>query len=174
MVGRQPDEEHRTATPLELLFDLTFVAAVALAAAELHHALADGQVGHALLAYLIAFFAVWWAWMNFTWFASAYDTDDVPYRLFTLLQMGGVLVLAAGIPAAFEHFDFTTLVIGYVIMRLAVVGQWLRAAAEDPAGRPAAWRYAVGVALVQVGWVGRLWLPGAAGWIAFAILIIAE
>jgi low temperature requirement protein LtrA len=32
----------------------------------------------ALTSYLIVFFAIWWAWMNFTWFASAYDTDDVP------------------------------------------------------------------------------------------------
>lgn len=57
--------------------------AVALAAAELHHDLAQGTVGHAVLAYLITFFAVWWAWVNFTWFASAYDTDDVLYRLLT-------------------------------------------------------------------------------------------
>ena len=36
--------------------------------------------------------------MNFTWFASAYDTDDVPYRLLTFVQIAGVLVLAAGVP----------------------------------------------------------------------------
>jgi hypothetical protein len=33
--------------------------------------------------------------------------------------MAGVLVFAAGIPAAFQHFDFATVVIGYVIMRSA-------------------------------------------------------
>jgi hypothetical protein len=32
------------------------------------------------------FFVIRWAWMNVTWFASSYDTDDVPYRLLTLLQ----------------------------------------------------------------------------------------
>jgi low temperature requirement protein LtrA len=174
MVGRHPEEQHRSATPLELLFDLTFVVAVALAAAELHHDLAEGQVGHAVLAYLAVFFAVWWAWVNFSWFASAYDTDDIPYRLLTLLQMAGVLVLAAGIPDAFEHFDFTTVVIGYVIMRLAVVAQWLRAAAEHVDGRPAALRYAAGVTLVQAGWIARLWLPETAGWIGFAVLVVAE
>jgi len=31
------------------------------------------------------FFAIWWAWMNFTWFASAYDADDVAYRLAVLV-----------------------------------------------------------------------------------------
>ena len=57
--------------------------------------------GHALqgiVPFIMVFYAIWWAWMNFTWFASAYDTDDVPYRLLSLLQMGGVLVLAAGVP----------------------------------------------------------------------------
>ena len=45
------------------------------------------------------FFAIWWPWVNFTWFASAYDTDDVPYRLLAFVQMGGVLIVAAGHPA---------------------------------------------------------------------------
>jgi low temperature requirement protein LtrA len=112
MSGRDPGESHRASTPLELLFDLTFVVAVARAASQLDHALADGQVGHALAGYAAVFFGLWWAWVNFTWFASAYDTDDVPYRLLTLLQMAGVLVFAAGIPAAFLHFDFATVVAG--------------------------------------------------------------
>ncbi|MES0161211.1 MULTISPECIES: hypothetical protein [unclassified Mesorhizobium] len=39
MAGRDPHEAHRVATPLELLFDLTFVTAFSLAAAQLAHAL---------------------------------------------------------------------------------------------------------------------------------------
>src|SRR5919201_2716385 len=126
MVARDRDEPHRASTPLELLFDLCFVVAVAQAAAQLHHGLAEGQVGRAVLGYVLVFFAIWWAWMNFTWFASAYDTDDVPYRLLTLLQIAGVLVLAAGVPAAFTAYDFTTMTIGYVVMRIAMIAQWLR------------------------------------------------
>src|ERR1700691_1767402 len=163
MSGRDPDEAHRASTPLELLFDLTFVVAVAAAGTHLRHALGDGQTGHALAGYAIVFFGLWWAWVNFTWFASAYDTDDVLYRLLTLLQMAGVLVFAAGIPAAFQHFDFATSVAGYVIMRLAMVTQWLRAAHDHPEGRPATLRYAAGVALVQAGWVGRLFVPKVPG-----------
>jgi low temperature requirement protein LtrA len=147
---------------------------VALAAAELHHALAEGNAAHAVAGYAAVFFGIWWAWVNFTWFASAYDTDDVPYRILTLLQMSGVLVLAAGIPAAFDRFDFTTVVIGYVIMRLALVAQWLRAAREHPDGRPGTLRYAAGVTVVQLAWIGRLWLSGSAGWIGFAVLVAAE
>ncbi|HEX8006714.1 MAG TPA: low temperature requirement protein A [Trebonia sp.] len=174
MSGRDPDEEGRASTPLELLFDLTFVVAVAQAATQLQHMLARGQVGHALAGYATAFFGLWWAWVNFTWFASAYDTDDVPYRLLTMLQMAGVLVFAAGIPAAFQHFDFVTVVVGYVIMRLAMVAQWLRAAHGHPEGRVSTLRYAAGVTVVELGWVGRLFLPGLPGWIGFAVLIAAE
>jgi low temperature requirement protein LtrA len=174
MSGRDPDEAHRASTPLELLFDLTFVVAVAAAGTQLRHALADGQTGHALAGYAIVFFGLWWAWVNFTWFASAYDTDDVLYRLLTLLQMAGVLVFAAGIPAAFQHFDFTTVVVGYVIMRLALVAQWLRAARGNPDGRAGPLRYAAGITVVQAGWIGRLFLHGPAGVIGLVVLAAAE
>ena len=174
MSGRDPGEAHRASTPLELLFDLTFVVAVARAGIELRDALAQGRAGHALAGYAAVFFGVWWAWVNFTWFASAYDTDDAPYRLLTLLQMAGVLVFAAGIPAAFGHFDFTTVVIGYVIMRLAMVAQWLRAAQSHPEGRAGTLRYAAGVTVVQLGWIGRLFLPGLAGLAGFFVLVTAE
>jgi low temperature requirement protein LtrA len=174
MSGRDPGEAHRASTPLELLFDLTFVVAVARAGIELRDALAQGHAGHALAGYGAVFFGLWWAWVNFTWFASAYDTDDVPYRLLTLLQMAGVLVFAAGIPAAFEHFDFATVVIGYVIMRLALVAQWLRAARSHPEGRAGTLRYAAGVTVVQLCWIGWLFLPGLAHLAGFFVLAAAE
>jgi low temperature requirement protein LtrA len=44
-------------------------------------------------------------------------------------------------------------------MRLALVFQWLRVANADPARRPAAVRFAIGVTVVQIGWVTRLHLP---------------
>ncbi|MEU6394543.1 low temperature requirement protein A [Streptomyces sp. NPDC046939] len=174
MRGRDPGEEHRASTPLELLFDLTFVVAVSQAAAQLHHALAEDHVGSGLAAYAAVFFAIWWAWMNFTWFASAYDTDDVPYRLLTLLQMAGVLVLASGVAAVFEDGDFTIVVAGYVVMRVAMVAQWLRAAVEHPEGRSGALRYAIGITVVQICWVARLWTDGAWAWTTFLILVAAE
>jgi low temperature requirement protein LtrA len=58
MTGRNPGEPHRASTPLELLFDLTFVVAVARAAAQLHHALTEGHVAHALLGYVMVFFGI--------------------------------------------------------------------------------------------------------------------
>ena len=174
MSGRDPGEPHRTATPLELLFDLCFVVAVAQAASSLHHGLAAGDIGHAIENYLIVFFTIWWPWVNFTWFASAYDTDDVVYRLLAFVQMAGILVVTAGVSSVFEGLDFRTAVIGYVIMRIALVALWLRAAAEDPAGRPVALRFAIGIAVVQLLWVARLAIEGPLGFGALLVLGAAE
>lgn len=174
MTARDPEQEHRAATPLELLFDLCFVVAVSQAAAQLHHALGEGHAGSGLIGYAMVFFAIWWAWMNFTWFASAYDTDDAPYRLLTLLQMAGVLVLAAGVEAAFTQYDFALITYGYVLMRVAMIAQWLRAAKEHPEGRSTSLRYAGGIAVVQVGWLLRLLLPHPWDYAGFAVLVLAE
>lgn len=173
MVGRDPQEHHRASTPLELLFDLCFVVAVSQAAVALHHDLAAGHVAHAIAGYLTVFFAIWWAWMNFTWFASSYDTDDVPYRLLTLLQILGVLVLASGVAAAFDgNFDLIT--VGYVIMRVAMIVQWLRAAASDPVHSRVARRYALAIFVTQLGWIGRLFLPDGWGYPTFFALVALE
>lgn len=156
MRERPNDEPHRTSSPLELLFDLTFVVAIAGLTGELAHGIAEGHALTALAPFLQVFFAIWWAWMNFTWFASSYDTDDVPYRLLTMVQMAGVLVLAAGVPAAFEDADYRAVTVGYLVMRVGLVAQWLRAGLEDPASRSTAFRYATGISLLQVCWLARL------------------
>jgi low temperature requirement protein LtrA len=174
MRPRDPEEAHRPSTTLELLFDLTFVVAVSVAASELARSIETNRLGPGFGSYAMVFFAIWWAWMNFTWFASAFDVDDVPYRLLTLVQMGGVLILAAGLAPTFEHNDFTTVLVGYVIMRVAMVAQWLRAGLSDPTMRVSCFRYAGGVAVVQLGWIGRLWLPDRAGALSFVLLAAAE
>jgi low temperature requirement protein LtrA len=174
MRPRRPDEEHRTSTPLELLFDLCFVAAVAAAAGELHHSASEGHAAEGLLVYATVFFAIWWAWMNFTWLASAFDPDDGVYRLTTLLQMVGVLVLAAGVPAVTDSADFTVVTIGYVVMRCALVGQWLRVARSAVEFRTTARWYAAGITIAQLLWVGRLFLPEQLLWPAFFVLVLVE
>ncbi|MFF3115887.1 low temperature requirement protein A [Kitasatospora sp. NPDC057904] len=175
MVPRDRNERHRVATPLELFFDLCFVVAVGQAGRELAHSLAAGHYGEGLRGFVLAFFAIWWAWMNFTWFASAYDCDDVPYRVTTLVQIAGVLILAAGVPRLFEAQDMVLSVTGYVVMRLAMVTQWLRAAAsEEGPACGVALRYALGITLCQVGWVVVLLLPHGARPFVIPIGVLAE
>ncbi|WP_406372561.1 low temperature requirement protein A [Streptomyces sp. NBC_00647] len=175
MTARGRDEAHRVASPLELLFDLCFVVAIAQAGAQLVHAVAEGHAGEGILDYAMIFFAIWWAWMNFSWFASAYDNDDVLYRVVTLVQIAGVLVLAAGVSQAFASHDFLVVWLGYAIMRFAMIAQWLRVArSTEGAERTMALRYAGGVLLCQVGWLGLLVAPEPGRPWVFLVVAIAE
>jgi len=165
MAGRNPEEAHRVASPLELLFDLTFATCFSLAASRFADALAAGHFAAALLGFAFASFAICWAWINFSWFSSAYDTDDWIFRIVTMVQMVGVLVLAIGLPrmfASIEHgqrLDNSVMVLGYVIMRVALLFQWLRAAREDPARRRVCLTYAATISIAQVGWVVQIAFP---------------
>ncbi|MDQ3656729.1 MAG: low temperature requirement protein A [Chloroflexota bacterium] len=160
--ARDAGESHRNAVPLELFFDLVFVVAVALASQNLHYFESDDHFNTGIVRYLMVFFAIWWAWMNFTWFASAYDSDDWLYRLLTLVQMAGALIMAAGVPEAMNDNRYPIIIAGYMVMRLALVVQWLRAAAGDPERRVTALTYAAGIAVVQVWWSLNLFVPD--GW----------
>jgi low temperature requirement protein LtrA len=162
MLGRDPAESHRAATPLELLFDLTFVIAFGVAGNELAHFLADDHLAAGIGGFLFAVFAISWAWINFSWFASAYDTDDWVFRLLTMVQMVGVLLLALGLPDMFDSLerggavDNAVMVLGYVVMRVPMVFQWARAARQDPARRSACLAYIVTILVAQAGWVALL------------------
>jgi low temperature requirement protein LtrA len=164
LTGRDPLEEHRSATPLELLYDLTIVVAIGTAADELAHYVADDHVRAGVIGFAFAAFAVIWAWINYSWFASAYDTDDWVFRLATMVQMVGVIILALGLEQAFASIDHGStldngvMVAGYVVMRTSMVFLWAQAARHDPGRAPAARTYLWTIAVAQAGWVTLVFL----------------
>jgi low temperature requirement protein LtrA len=182
MRGRDPYELHRVATPLELLFDLTFASSFGLAAAQFAHLLAEAHYAAALTGFGFSSFAICWAWINFSWFSSAYDTDDWSFRLATMIQMTGVIILAIGLPRMFAslehggHLDNTVMVLGYVVMRIPMVFQWLRAARQDPRHRRACLTYAIAISVAQVGWIVQILVdaPIAEALLFAAVLAIIE
>lgn len=183
MLGRDPHERHRAVTPLELLFDLTFVVSFAQAGDQLAHYVAEGHIATAVWGFAFVLLSVCWAWINFTWFASAFDTDDWLQRVLTMVQMIGVIVLALGIPPVFASinaggpFDFVAVAAGYVVMRVSLVLMWLRVAREDAANRRIALRYSAVNILIQAGWltVALLELEDAVPLVALLVLLwVAE
>ncbi|MCV7175041.1 low temperature requirement protein A [Mycolicibacterium sphagni] len=172
MIARDPDEPHRAASSLELLFDLVFVVAVSQASGALHQIWEEQHFAEGLAAYAMVFFAIFNAWMNFSWFASAYDTDDWLYRLTTFVQMAGALVIAAGAQRAMLENDFGAIIVGYVIMRVAMAAQWTRAAISDPEYRGTCVRYAVGIVIAQVLWVSWWAVGGSVWW--FPVLAVID
>jgi low temperature requirement protein LtrA len=188
--GRDPAAGHPASTPLELLYDLTIVVAFATAADQLADFVAEGHVWTGVGGYAFAALTVSWAWLNYSWFASAYDTDDWVFRLATMVQMIGVIVLALGLPQMFTSIDHggtldnDVMVAGYVIMRVALVFLWWQVSRHDAEHAPAARTYMATVGIAQAGWVALaiLDLPitetliafGALGVIEFAGPLVAE
>lgn len=182
MRGRDVGQSHRAATPLELLFDLTFVVGFSIAGSQMGHALAEAHWASGLLGFAICMFAITWAWMSYSWFASAYDTDDWLFRIATMLVMVGVIVLSVGQPRLFSTLekgpivDNTIIVLGYVIMRLVMVFLMLRAAHFDVRCRQTLRSQAWALLGVQVAWVvvALLAMPLVPTLISFAVLITIE
>ncbi|MFG2522300.1 low temperature requirement protein A [Streptomyces sp. NPDC048527] len=178
MTGRDPEERGRVSSPLELLFDLTFVVAVGTAASDFAELVAEGHPGQAVTAFVLAMFAISVAWISFSWFASAFGTDDWLYRALTMVQMIGVVVFSLGLPAMFhsvdegEHLELRVMVLGYVVMRIAMVLQWWRAARESPEFRDVGRANIRWTVIVQVGWVVVAFthLPLTAVFVAFIVL----
>lgn len=173
---RSPDEAHRTSTSLELIFDLASVIAIAAAAHGLSHAVQEAHIVPGIIGFLCSFFMIWLAWLNYTWFASAYDDNSPAFRILTMIIMFGALMLAAGVGAVFNHQRIWLALLGFVVMRFGMVILWLGAAQGDPDHRPTALRYAGGIAVMQIYWIAfvvlvppdsTLYLPlfvvGAAG-----------
>jgi low temperature requirement protein LtrA len=180
--GRDPEEPHRASTPLELLYDLTLVVAFGTASDELAHFIAEGRAWAGLGGFAFAVFAVTWAWLNYSWFASAYDTDDWVFRLATMVQMIGVVVLSLGLPQMFESIDHGhvldnhVVVAGYVIMRVSLLFLWWQVMREDPPRAPAARTYIVTIGIAQIGWVALtvLDLPIVTTFLLFIPLYLLE
>jgi len=150
--ARDPEERHRAATQLELLFDLVSVIAIASVTAGLHHAISEGHGLDELPAFVFLFTAIWWAWMNFTWFASAFDSDGPGYRLLVMVIMVGALIFAGGAEHIFETGQFSWGVVGWSIMRLGMAALWL-SASVNAEYRTTAHQYAIGIVVAQALWI---------------------
>ena len=179
LTGRDPLEPHRSTTPLELLYDLTIVVAIGTAANQLAHYVADDHVRAGIIGFAFAAFAVTWAWINYSWFASAYDTDDWVFRLATMVQMVGVIVLALGLQQMFASIDHGStldngvMVAGYVVMRTSMLFLWAQAARHDPGRARAARTYLWTIAVAQAGWVTLVFLHlSVAGTFAVAAVLL--
>lgn len=165
MLGRDPEEEGRSGSALELIFDLIVVVAVSIASSQLAHLVGEGHWLVGVGTYLFAVFGITWAWSSYSQLLSAFDTDDWAVRLITLLQMVGVLVLALGLEPMVRSVDAgqtlnnQQMVIGYIIMRLGAIVLWLRIARASERYRSMALSYVRALVISQVGWTLQAFLP---------------
>lgn len=172
-VMRDHTVAERSSTPLELLFDLCFVVAVAFLAAGLDHGIVDGHPWKATATYALLFIPIWWAWMSYTWFATAFSHDDAINRILTFLQMAGILAVAAAIPRA-EDGELLPFAVSYALMRVPLIAQWVRSAIADPEYRRFALTYAAGSAMAQMAWVLGAAVPRSIGIVIFVGALAVE
>ncbi|GIF04273.1 low temperature requirement protein A [Actinoplanes siamensis] len=169
---RPPDvnrDSNRSATRLELFFDLAFVLFVARCA--------DVLAGHETLSGGFRFVAIlvagWWAWASTTLYANRFDTDDAIFRLLTLTGMAGVIVMAASAEQAIgEHARWFAM--GYVLLRVVLIAGYLRVWRNLPQARagirPYLWGHAAGAAC----WTVSLALPGPARYVLWAVGVLLD
>ena len=164
---RTSEAEHeRTATWLELFYDLVFVVAVANLGQRLLHDL-DGA---GVLGFIGLFIPLWWSWASFTFYADRYDTDDLGQRVLAVFQMIAVALMAASIGA--EHESTAGFAASYAAARIVLIIMYLRARRHVPETRELVTGYLRGFsigaaiwlvsALVPAPWRYLLWVVGLA------------
>jgi low temperature requirement protein LtrA len=150
----QADAE-RSASRLELFFDLAFVLAVQQSADHLSRDLTWHAAG--VTAGLIT--VVWWTWASSTLYANRFDTDDVVYRLSKLAGMAAVVVIAASASDALGPGGWR-FALGYAVLRLILVLQYTRAWWHVPDARAAIRIYLYAHAASGVLWLVSIATPG--------------
>ena len=162
-------EDHRTATWLELFYDLAFVVAVAV----LGQRLGTAQELLGVLSYLGYFFLVWWMWASHTFYADRYDTDDLVYRLLATTQLVAVAIIAASL-APGESGSTMAFAAGYTIARCALLVMYWRARHHVIETRALVSGYLVGFGVGAVLWAISIFVPDTARYTLWAVALTVD
>ncbi len=150
-------DEERSASFVELFFDLVFVFGVTQIVASIHGHLDLPTLGRA--AVILAL--MWWAWSQYTWLAGYTDFDDVRARIVLLVATAGSFVLATSVQGAWEDSGVVFAVSYFVVMAVAAVFMIFNAWVDEKEGTSVenemagaiayVWRVMIGSALVLIG-----------------------
>jgi low temperature requirement protein LtrA len=151
---RTLEESERTATWLELFYDLAFVAAVAMMGTRLVHDVSWPSIA----SYLGYFALVWWLWASHTFYADRYDTDDLIYRLLAGAQMVGVALIAVSVSLG-EAGSTVVFALGYTAVRLILLVLYARAYRHVVETRELVRGYLIGFGSASVLWLASIFVP---------------
>jgi low temperature requirement protein LtrA len=163
------DGDDRRATWLELFFDLVFVAAVG----QLANALSAEPTTARFFEFVGLFGPVWWAWTGFTYYANRFDTDDLLYRLLTLLAMFGVAVLATTVPGVFTGTT-TAFPLAYVAVRLVLLVLYARAARHVREARALAETFLLAFGTAVLIWIVSVFTPAPWTYVLWGVALTIE
>jgi low temperature requirement protein LtrA len=169
---RAPDlrtDDDRSASRLELFFDLAFVLVVAELAIGVR---ADVTV-QGVCTFAGLFTTVWWAWVSSTLYANRFDHDDAVFRLLKLGSMAAVVGLAASANEATGE-RFAVFVGCQLLLRAMLLLQYLRVHRHVEETRPLARLYMSGQAAGALLWAVSLLVPRPAGFALWAAAVLIE
>ncbi|SDE57354.1 Low temperature requirement protein LtrA [Blastococcus fimeti] len=162
-------DDERSASRLELFFDLAFVLVVAELAITLREEVT--WRGEATFAGLFAL--VWWSWVSSTLYANRFDHDDVVYRLYKLGSMAAVIGLAATAPEATGE-RYTIFVLCQLLLRAMLLLQYRRAHKHVLEARPVTRLYLIGTAVGALLWALSLAVPHEVGFALWGAAVLVE
>jgi low temperature requirement protein LtrA len=171
-VVRPPElntDESRSASRLELFFDLAFV----LVLAELAIDLRKDVTPHGELLFAGLYAIVWWSWVSSTLYANRFDHDDVLYRLYKLASMAAVIGLAASATEATGE-RFGIFVACQLLLRAALLLQYHRAYRHVPDARAIAGLYLLGTGIGAALWATSLFVPRSVGFALWGAAVLVE
>lgn len=162
-------EGERHASWLELFFDLVLVVAIAqLAHLFVHH---PDWHGAALAGGL--YLAVFLAWQGFSFYADRFDTDDLPFRVATFVQMLALLALAVQIPDVAKG-SYAGFAIAFAVFRGILVALYVRAYRHAAEARPLIRRYGSVYAFSVALWLVSAALPASWSPVIWAVAILLD
>ncbi|MEW6127310.1 MAG: low temperature requirement protein A [Acidobacteriota bacterium] len=159
----------RHASWLELFFDLIFVLAVAQVAQSLNQDFTLTGV----LRYLALFAPVWWAWIGYSFYADRFESDEVIFRVLMFAGMMAMAAVAINVRGAFNGHD-VSFAIAYVVVRLILIGLYVRAAYHVPLARQLCIRYIIGFGLGNLLWMISIFVPSPAHYWFWGMGFVAE
>jgi low temperature requirement protein LtrA len=162
-------DEGRSASRLELFFDLAFVLVIAELAIDLR----DDVTWHGELLFAGLFTIVWWSWVSATLYANRFDHDDVVYRLYKLASMAAVIGMAASATEATGD-RFALFVACQLVLRAMLLLQYHRAYRHVAEARPIARLYMAGAAAAAVLWAVSLIVPRPVGFALWGVAVLVE
>jgi low temperature requirement protein LtrA len=163
------DGGHRTATWLELFYDLAFVVAIAI----LGERLLDDTTWTGLWSFLGYFALLWWLWASHTFYADRYDTDDLVYRLWAAAQMVAVLVMAASL-AHGPSESTTVFAAGYASARLVLLALYYRVYRHVTETRSLVTGYLIGFGTAAVVWLASVFVPDPARFALWGVALAID
>jgi low temperature requirement protein LtrA len=164
------ESETRTATWLELFYDLAYVAVIA----KMVHHLPEytNDLTHYFMG-LAIFIPIWWCWAGHTYFANRFERDDTFQVITALIQLFAVTVLITSINPLFEGSP-TQFIVGYFIIRLLLVFMYVREWRINQENKVILRNLTVGFGLGAIVWVSSLLFESAALYAVLALSILIE